>query len=315
MNNFIVKEGNMKKSVLLSAFMLTLLFLLSCDLDILNSLLIEAREKFLDENKNNKGLHLKDENQKDQEDVIIGFEGHKTMQQVVPGIGQPVVAMKPINSEIPVLRWYPYNQEEKIEIKEEDLIPNTEDEKRAQTEIEKIKSVLENSNFDQLIEEARKLKDEYAQLESSFHDIFSKLQSKIGRYPFLKNKIKKQELIKIKKQELMQVYNQLNGERDDIDMLRIKVDSGFNERSSAKYFFEKSQETLKEAITERLKNKHRSSWARKGNIDAIARRAIGEAESSLKQLESASSKIGEVMGSKKDIEELIDNAKSVLRGF
>ncbi|WP_155806995.1 P12 family lipoprotein [Borrelia crocidurae] len=305
----------MKKSVLLSAFMLTLLFLLSCDLDILNSLLIEAREKFLDENKNNKGLHLKDENQKDQEDVIIGFEGHKTMQQVVPGIGQPVVAMKPINSEIPVLRWYPYNQEEKIEIKEEDLIPNTEDEKRAQTEIEKIKSVLENSNFDQLIEEARKLKDEYAQLESSFHDIFSKLQSKIGRYPFLKNKIKKQELIKIKKQELMQVYNQLNGERDDIDMLRIKVDSGFNERSSAKYFFEKSQETLKEAITERLKNKHRSSWARKGNIDAIARRAIGEAESSLKQLESASSKIGEVMGSKKDIEELIDNAKSVLRGF
>ncbi|WP_155806529.1 P12 family lipoprotein [Borrelia duttonii] len=303
----------MKKNVLLSAFMLTLLFLLSCDLDVLNSLLIEAREKFLDENKNNKGLHLKDENQKDQEDVIIGFEGHKAMQQVVPGVGgQPVVAMKPVNSEIPVLQWYPYNQEEKIEIKEEDLIPSTEDEKGAQAEIEKIKSVLENSNFDQLIEEARKLKDEYAQLESSFHDIFSKLQSKIGRYPFLKNKIKKQELIRIKKQELMQVYNQLNGERDDIDMLRIKVDSGFNERSSAKYFFEKSQETLKEAITERLKNKHRSSWARKGNIDAIARRAISEAESSLKQLESASSKIGEVMGRKKDIEELIENAKSVL---
>ncbi|WP_404801595.1 P12 family lipoprotein [Borrelia duttonii] len=82
-----------------------------------------------------------------------------------------------------------------------------------------------------------------------------------------------------------------------------------------KYFFEKSQKTLKEAITERLKNKHRSSWERKRNIDAIARRSRSEAESSLKQLESASSKIGEVMGRKKDIEELIENAKSVLGGF
>ncbi|WP_143705839.1 P12 family lipoprotein [Borrelia duttonii] len=299
----------MKKNVLLSAFMLALLFLLSCDLDVLNSLLLEAREKFLDENKNNKGLYLKDENQKDQEDVIIGFEGHKTMQQVVPGVGQPVATMKPVNSEIPVLRWYPYNQEEKIEIKEEDLMPDTDDEKGAQKEIDDVKSALGNSNFDQLIEEASKLKDEYAQLESSFYDIFLKLQSKIGSYrPLNRN-------IRIKKQELIQVYNQLNKERNDIDMLMIKVDSGFNDRSSAKYFFEKSQKTLKEAITERLKNKHRSSWERKRNIDAIARRSRSEAESSLKQLESASSKIGEVMGRKKDIEELIENAKSVLGGF
>ncbi|WP_156768712.1 P12 family lipoprotein (plasmid) [Borrelia recurrentis] len=308
----------MKKNVLLSAFMLTLLFLLSCDLDVLNSLLIEAREKFLDENKNNKGLHLKDENQKDQEDVIIGFEGHKSMQQVVPGVGgQPVVSMKPVNSEISVLRWYPYNQEEKIEIKEEDLIPSTEDEKRAQAEIEKVKSVFKDFNFDQLIEEARKLKDEYVQLESSFYDTLLKLQSKIGSYrPLNRNsRIKKQELIRIKKQELMQVYNQLNNERNDIDMLMIKVDSGFNDRSSARYFFEKSQKTLKEAITERLKNERRNRWAKKGNIDVIARRARSEAESSLNQLESASSKIGEVMERKEEIEELIEGAKSVLGGF
>ncbi|AFI31711.1 P12 family lipoprotein [Borrelia crocidurae] len=306
----------MKKNVLLSAFMLTLLFLLSCDLDVLNSLLIEAREKFLDENKNNKGLHLKDENQKDQEDVIIGFEGgHKAMQQqVAPGVGEPVLAIEPVNLEIPVLQWYPYNQEEKIEIKEEDLIPDTDDEKGAQKGIDEVKSALGNSNFEQLIEEARKLKDEYAQLESSFYDTLSKLQSKIGSYrPLNRNSnIKKQELIRIKKQELIQVYNQLNKERNDIDMLMIKVDSGFNDRSSAKYFFEKSQKTLKEAITERLKNERRNRWVRKVNNDTIARRARSEAESSLKQFESASSKIGEVMGRKKDIEELIKGAKSVL---
>ncbi|WP_152520382.1 P12 family lipoprotein [Borrelia hispanica] len=300
----------MKRNVLLSAFMLTLLFLLSCDLDVLNSLLIDAREKFLDENKNNKGLHLKDENQKDQEDVIIGFEGHKAMQQFVPGVGQPVVAMKPVNREIPVLQWYPYNQEEKIEIKEEDLIPDTDYEKRAQKEIDDLKSALRDSNFDQLIEEARKLQIEYAQLESSFYDTLSKLRAELnnkkGNSSFKNGKEKP------KLQKLIQFRNQLNEERDDIDMLRIKVDSGFDERSSAKYFFEKSQKTLKEAITERLKNKRRSRWAKKGNIDAIARRARSEAESAFNQLESASSRIGEVIGRKKEIEELIKDAESVL---
>ncbi|WP_267879098.1 P12 family lipoprotein [Borreliella garinii] len=56
----------------------------------------------------------------------------------------------------------------------------------------------------------------------------------------------------------------MNDRKADIEGLRIKLESGLNERiSHTKYFFEQAQKTLKEAITERLKNKHKRCWSRK----------------------------------------------------
>ncbi|WP_029358733.1 P12 family lipoprotein [Borreliella garinii] len=82
-----------------------------------------------------------------------------------------------------------------------------------------------------------------------------------------------------------------------------------------KYFFEQAQKTLKEAITERLKNKHKRCWSRKIDSNFLAKQAQNEAENALNQLETSSIKIVEVMGRKKEIEKLIQETTSVLVGF
>ncbi|AHH11051.1 Antigen P35 [Borrelia coriaceae ATCC 43381] len=51
--------------------------------------------------------------------------------------------------------------------------------------------------------------------------------------------------------------------------------------------FEKLQKTLKESMTERLRNKHRSYWAKKVDSDLLARYSQLEGGSALNQLESA----------------------------
>ncbi|WAZ71386.1 P12 family lipoprotein (plasmid) [Borrelia miyamotoi] len=120
---------------------------------------------------------------------------------------------------------------------------------------------------------------------------------------------------KTERQKLIQLLNQLNKERSHVDMFRIQVDSGLYEIASSKSFFEKSQDTLKEAIIKRLKNKRRSYWSRKVDSDLIARQALREAENALSQLESSSIKLIEAMGIKKEIEALIEEARSVLENL
>ncbi|WP_330730581.1 P12 family lipoprotein [Borrelia turicatae] len=288
----------MKRSIL-SVCMLTLLCLLSCDVNALNELLDKAREKFLDESKDNKDLNHKQENQEQKKVVIDDLE-----EEVIVEIQQDM-EVKSVNAGFAVSKQvHPYYVQREIEIKEEDLVPSTEYEKAAQAEIENVKSALNGSKFDQLIEEARKLNNECDRLEFSFYDILSKLNNKIRSYP-QKNKAERQKLI--------QLRDQLNEKRSHIDRIVIQVNSGLNERTSSKYFFEQSQETLKEAITEKLRNKDKSYWWRKiGNSDFLAKKSRSDAESSLEQLESSFGKIGESMGIKKEIEEIINKAKSVL---
>ncbi|UPA12817.1 hypothetical protein [Borrelia venezuelensis] len=77
----------MKRSIL-SVCMLTLLCLLSCDINVLNDLLDKAREKFLDESKDNKDLNAREGNQEieeEQADIVVrieeGVEINKNLQR------------------------------------------------------------------------------------------------------------------------------------------------------------------------------------------------------------------------------------------
>ncbi|WEG86194.1 P12 family lipoprotein [Borrelia miyamotoi] len=157
--------------------MLILLSLLSCDINALNEMLIKAREKYLKESKKVEDVNSKDGNQESEEaqegEVVEQVDG--AAQHMGKGVKEvlQVVSVVPVNvdnAEIPVILnspYYPYQEEIK---KEEDLILSTKEEKEAQEEIEKVKSVLGGSEFAQLVEKERKFKSEYKQLESSFYD-------------------------------------------------------------------------------------------------------------------------------------------------
>ncbi|WP_235048123.1 P12 family lipoprotein [Borrelia persica] len=79
---------------------------------------------------------------------------------------------------------------------------------------------------------------------------------------------------KSKRQKLIQLRDQLNEKRSHIDRLVIQVNSGLNERTSAKYLFEESQKTLKKSITERLKNVLRYSFRRASNYFLLVQLSI-----------------------------------------
>ncbi|UPA19160.1 P12 family lipoprotein [Borrelia puertoricensis] len=290
----------MKRNIL-SVCMLALLCLLSCDMNALNDLLNEVREKVLDESKDNKYLNHEQGNQEQKEVVIDSLEEGVEIQQDME--------VKPVNAGFEVFRQeYPYYpQEEVIKIEEKDLVPSTESEKEAQAEIEKVKGALGDSGFQQLIKNALELKDRCERGRADFYDIMGKIQSE--RISLTKKR--KENIEKIRK--LTQLQNKLNDERSNLERLMNEVEVGLNERSSAKYFFEDSEKILKEAITDRLRNnKRRSYWSRRGNGDFLARKARSNAESSLEQLESSSVKLIEAMAKIKEIEELISEAKSAL---
>ncbi|UPA11340.1 P12 family lipoprotein (plasmid) [Borrelia parkeri] len=297
----------MKRSIL-SVCILALLCLLSCDINALNDLLNEVREKVLDESKDNKDLNHKQENQEQKEVVIDAFEEGveiKQDMQVVPVA--PVISVNADNVEKGMPMFYPYYSQEEIEIKEEDLTPSTDEEIKAQEEIENIKSALGDSGFQQLIiKNALEFKDRYELGRADFYDIMGKFQSE--RISLTKKR--KENIEKIRK--LTQLQNKFNDERSNLERLMNEVDSGFNELESAKYFFEKAEKTLRESMIERLRNKRRSYWSRKVDSDFLARQALREAENALKQLESSSVKLIEAMAKIKEIEELISEAKTVL---
>ncbi|UPA10063.1 P12 family lipoprotein (plasmid) [Borrelia nietonii YOR] len=298
----------MKKSIL-TVCMFILLCLLSCDINALNDLLGEAREKFLDGNKNNKDLHYIQGNQdiqEEQEEIVNGLEERERIQQDIEV--EPVV---PVNKMTSVFQY----SQAKIEIKEEDLIPNTKEEKEAEAEIEKVKSVLEKSGFQQLIENAHKLKSEYEQLESDLHGTFAELQTKLQEQIDLKKVNLRNNSNRTKIQRLKKLQNQLKISFD-LERLISQVDSGLSGLESARFFFEKAQKSLKEAITERLENELRKNrFLRRvnGNLPKqLSREARRYAENSLEQLESSSLELNEAMAKKEEIKKLIEGAKSYL---
>lgn len=277
----ILEEEDMKKNIS-EIYMLMLLILLSCNTSPLDELISKARRKFVVKKENKEDLDFIKKTQKSRKVVEQYMKGRE--KQIVPTIPVESVSVEDL-----VIFNHPYYPQKEIEIKEEDLVPITDEEKKAD------KAIIDgNFEFAKLVNDEYKLKNDYEQLESSFDTVYNTILE-------LKNKVVESYPMHNKKerQEPIQLQNQLNDRKADIEELRIKLESGLNERISAKYFFEQAQKTLKEAITERLKNKYKRCWSKKIDSNFLAKQAQNEAENALNQLETSSIKIVEVMGRKK----------------
>ncbi|WP_418906260.1 P12 family lipoprotein (plasmid) [Borreliella tanukii] len=185
--------------------------------------------------------------------------------------------------------------------KKEDLIPYTKEEKKADEAIKYLENILGDSGFSELIKNVCVLKDEYALIKDDFYDVIGKIQNKktllMGNYKNNRDKIRR----------LTQVQNELNKQHIELDQLINKIDMAENEISSAAIFFDSAQKRLKESIIKRLESKKNASYALQ-----LSRQAQMDASSSLINLEAFSLKRNEALGSKQDIKELIENAKTVL---
>ncbi|UPA15830.1 P12 family lipoprotein [Borrelia turicatae] len=304
----------MKKGVL-AVCMLTLLCLLSCDLNVLNEFLVKSRASFLENlEEDKKDLNSIKENQEGEEkqaDIINNIEEHVGVISDVEVV--PVDPLAPVNAESPVFQNYPYYPfRKKIEIKEEDLIPGTKVEQEADKAIKDIESVLKGSGFQQLIENSRELKDEYEQLRVDLYNTLSKLQEKRSfKGLSLGNGFRKNRM---EIESLNRWYSWLREEHSNFERLINEIDIAIQDIGSAEFFFERAQKTLKEAIIKRLENstnwRHRLSYV-PAQLSGIAR---SDAETSLKHIESYS-RIGEAKGRKKDIEKLIKEAKLYLESL
>ncbi|WP_215536337.1 P12 family lipoprotein [Borreliella bavariensis] len=193
---------------------------------------------------------------------------------------------------------------QKKEIKKEDLIPFTNEEKKANETIKNIENVLKGSGFSKLIEDVCMLKDEYVLIKHDLYDVMEKIQNKktslVENFKNNRNKIG----------ELAKLQNQLKIENIELDNLIYKIDIAENEIRSADSFFGDAQKKLKESIIKRLESKKNTSYALK-----LSRLALNTAENSLRQLESFSYKINEALARKQEIKELIENAKTIFSNF
>ncbi|OJH14667.1 hypothetical protein ER70_07310, partial (plasmid) [Borreliella bissettiae] len=194
---------------------------------------------------------------------------------------------------------------QKKEIKREDLIPSTNEEKEADEAIKHLeKNFLKNSKFSELIREVRVLKDEYALIKADLYDVFEKIHNKktslMENYKNNRDKINK----------LTQLQNNLNIDTE-LEQLINMIDIAENEISSAAFLFENAQKRLKESIIKRLESKnYRTSYGLK-----LSRQATSDARSALNNLESSALKKLEPMGRKKEIKGLIKHAKTVLENL
>ncbi|AZA27284.1 MULTISPECIES: P12 family lipoprotein [Borreliella] len=299
----------MKKNIL-ATYILILVSLLSCNISGPNELGNKKTEK------KGGGEGVLGFIEKIQEESIKGVEQHieKREKQTMQ-----TVSVKPVN----VNRNFLYYPQEEIEIKEEALIPSTDEEKRVD------KAISDGRlEFDKLVYDENKLKNESEQLESNFNNVYdeiSKLKDAIqteahivGRINhIIKTRPEKREYQnrvrqnQSEKRTLINLFNQLLEKRDDIEELHTQLDSGLSERASAKYFFEQSQKTLKDAITERLKNENRS-WSKRSYGGNLTRKANREIDNALEQLKTSSSKIIKAMEIKGRIEQLLQEVKSLL---
>ncbi|WP_420025295.1 P12 family lipoprotein (plasmid) [Borreliella yangtzensis] len=298
----------MKKNIL-AIYILMLVSLLSCNISDPN----ESRNKKIE---NKGGGSVLGFIEKIQADRIKSVEQHieKRKKQTIH-----TVPFKPVN----VNKNFLYYPQEEIEIKEEALIPSTDEEKRVD------KAIRDGHlKFDKLVYDENKLKNESEQLEYSFNNVYdeiSKLKDAIQTKAHIVRRIN--HIIKTRpenreyqnsvrqnqseKRVINNLLNKLLENRDDIEELHTQLDIGINERASAKYFFEQSQKTLKDSITERLKNEH-ISWSRKSYGDNLIRKANCEINNALEQLKTSSSRIVKAMEIKDRIEQLLEEVRSFL---
>ncbi|WP_420025302.1 P12 family lipoprotein (plasmid) [Borreliella yangtzensis] len=183
-------------------------------------------------------------------------------------------------------------------------MPSTDEERRANEAIKNIENILGESRFSKLIKDMSILKNEYTLIKDDLYDVIEKSQNK--RALLIKNYNNNKYRIR----ELVQLGNKLKTGIFLDELINNKIDIAEQEIRSASLFFDSAQESLKEGIIKRLDSKNKASYALQ-----LSRQAISEAESALSNLESSSSKKGEVISIKKEIEELIKDAKTVLVSF
>ncbi|MCD2377316.1 P12 family lipoprotein [Borreliella burgdorferi] len=194
---------------------------------------------------------------------------------------------------------------QKKEIKEEDLIPSTNEEKEADEAIKYLEeNILKNSKFSELIKEVRVLKDEYALIKADLYDVIGKINNK--KTSLMENPKNNRDKIN-KLTQLLQNNLKIDSE---LEQLINMIDMAENEISSAALFFDNAQKRLKESIIKRLESKNNKSYALE-----LSRQALSDARSALSSLESFAFKRAEPMVRKKKIKELIKHAKTVLESL
>lgn len=298
----------MKKTIV-SVFMLTLFFLLSCDFEAISQLIDKASAKLSDRDLKY-GQEVKEGHQGG------GEEDLKELEKSIKNLGEEakVVANKVFKNdlfvsadsinEVPVNPdLYPYQRP--IKLKEKDVVPSAKEEKEAERAIQEVKSLLKKFGFSSLIENAHSIKDKYKKMKTDLYDLNMKTQNEMNllfttnRADFSKNKEKRKVLNHLK--------SQLKNEISNVEDIMGRIDIAIGEIASAKALFEKAQTTLNEAITNRLE-KAANRYLRDISI-TLSRDARRYAESSLEQVISYSSKIGEATGLIKNTEQIIQDTK------
>ncbi|PRQ89572.1 P12 family lipoprotein [Borreliella burgdorferi] len=291
-----------------SLFLYTLLMggLMSCNLD---SKLSSNKEQ---KNNNNvkevsnsvqeDGLNDLYNNQEKQKSFTKNF-GERKYEDLINPIEPIIPSESPKNkANIPNISIV---HTQKKEIKEEDLIPSTNEEKEADEAIKYLEeNILQNSKFSELIREVRVLKDEYALINSDFYDVIEKIHNK--KTSLMENY--KNNRDKINKLTLLQNNLKINIE---LEQLINMIDIAENEIRSAAFFFDTAQKRLKESIIKRLESKNNRSYY----ALELSRQALSDARSALSSLESFAFKRAEPMVRKKKIKELIKHAKTVLESL
>uniref|UniRef100_UPI003B228DFC P12 family lipoprotein n=1 Tax=Borreliella tanukii TaxID=56146 RepID=UPI003B228DFC len=190
---------------------------------------------------------------------------------------------------------------QKKEIKQEDLIPSTNEEQRADRAIKNIETILDNSKFSDLIKTVDVLKDEYDSIRADFNhvmgNVYNQRTSLIGDYKNNKDTIK--ELTQLQS-KLLKIYSELDGLINNIDMAESEI-------NSAALLFDNAKESLKKGIIKRLESSRNTSYSLQ-----LSRQAFSQAQSALRNLEAFLFKRIEAMAKKKEIEEFIKHAKTVL---
>ncbi|APS99298.1 hypothetical protein Bmayo_04565 (plasmid) [Borreliella mayonii] len=277
--------------------------LMSCNLD---SKLLDNKEQ---KNNNGGAKRVLDSVQKDAFNNL--YSNQKEQKDFTKNLGEQeyknlAIPVKPammnsgsFDNEVGISN-IPIKQDQKKEIKEEDLIPYTNEEKKADEAIKRLKNVLENSKFSELIGKACELKDEYTLIETDLSDVKEKIKNKkmslMGNHRENRDKIN----------QLTQLQNNL---KIDIKLEKLlnNIDIAENIIRSAALFFDSAQKRLKESIIKRLESKNNKYYAL-----ALSRQALIDAENALSNLESFSFRRIEAIGKKEEIKKIIKHAKTVL---
>ncbi len=232
-----------------------------------------------------------------QKDFAKNLEGEQEYKNLAIPV-KPAVNSGSFDNEAGISN-IPIKQDQKKEIKKEDLTPVTDEEKRAYKIIKNIEeNILESSGFSELIKNVCILKNEYALIRGNFYDVLHDIQNKL---------ISMKEDYKKNKDKIRILTQLLNKSRmwGELDRLINDIEIAEQEIKSAATIFKAAQESLKDSIIQRLKNNNKASLQ-------LSKQAVIKAESALENLESHAHKKLYSISKKEEIIEFIEDAKTVL---